>query len=293
MVSTKPGSAPVDDRARRLENEQMRKAQQAGRLSQARESTLDYQMGIKHAGGSKGMGRPNPVSVKGWTNLVEDRIERARQLGLFKVVKGRGKPLIRSTDEQNPFIAREEFLMNRIVQRNGAAPPWVEIQGELEPAVVTFREILRQSWIRRSIRMLVLSHPDPYLLSKLTLDDIKARRDSEWVQKEKSYHETAIAELNELVRKYNGLAPYIVRKNYYIREVEIDRLYNDCAEEIFKGILERREAGFMESGQAGSGRGSTGEGSVGFTHENAPATDNFGLVQWMRPIFHRLFGVRQ
>ena len=33
------------------------------------------------------------------------------------------------TEEKNPFIAREEFLMNRIVQRNGAAPPWVEIQG--------------------------------------------------------------------------------------------------------------------------------------------------------------------
>ena len=37
-----------------------------------------------------------------------------------------------SDGERNPFIAREEFLMNRIVQRNGAAPPWVELQaGEL------------------------------------------------------------------------------------------------------------------------------------------------------------------
>lgn len=33
-----------------------------------------------------------------------------------------------SNDEKNPFIGREEFLMNRIVQRNGAAPPWVELQ---------------------------------------------------------------------------------------------------------------------------------------------------------------------
>jgi hypothetical protein len=31
-------------------------------------------------------------------------------------------------DKRNTFISREEFLMNRIVQRNGAAP-WVEIQG--------------------------------------------------------------------------------------------------------------------------------------------------------------------
>ena len=54
--------------------------------------------------------------------------QRARQQGHFKAIKGRGKPLVRESDEHNPFIAREEFLMNRIVQRNGAAPPWVELQ---------------------------------------------------------------------------------------------------------------------------------------------------------------------
>jgi len=37
--------------------------------------------------------------------------------------------MVQNSEEANPFIAREEFLMNRIVQRNGAAPPWVEVQG--------------------------------------------------------------------------------------------------------------------------------------------------------------------
>ena len=55
--------------------------------------------------------------------------QRARQQGHFRSIKGRGKPLDRNVEESNPFIAREEFLMNRIVQRNGAAPPWVELQG--------------------------------------------------------------------------------------------------------------------------------------------------------------------
>lgn len=49
--------------------------------------------------------------------------------GQFDVIKGRGQPLKTHMDEKNPFIGREEFLMNRIVQRQGAAPPWVEIQG--------------------------------------------------------------------------------------------------------------------------------------------------------------------
>ncbi len=33
--------------------------------------------------------------------------------------------------------------MNRIVQRQAAAPPWVEVQGELETAVATFRSMLK------------------------------------------------------------------------------------------------------------------------------------------------------
>ena len=40
----------------------------------------------------------------------------------------RGKPFRRTSDEMNPFVAREEFLMNRIVRKSDAAPPWVELQ---------------------------------------------------------------------------------------------------------------------------------------------------------------------
>jgi DnaJ homolog subfamily C member 28 len=101
----------------------------ASRLTDARERTLDYRLGMRHtAGGGGPGGRANPNSLKGWANLVEERIERARQAGHFRTIAGRGKPIKRHDDEGNPFIAREEFLMNRIVQKNGAAPPWVELQ---------------------------------------------------------------------------------------------------------------------------------------------------------------------
>lgn len=55
--------------------------------------------------------------------------QKARLQGQFNTLKGRGQPIKQLTEEKNPFIAREEFLMNRIVQRNGAVPPWVDIQG--------------------------------------------------------------------------------------------------------------------------------------------------------------------
>ena len=72
--------------------------------------------------------------------------------------------MVISNDERNPFIGREEFLVNRIVQRSGAAPPWVELQAgksrfipvfvyrlsntisvEMESAITSFRQILRQA----------------------------------------------------------------------------------------------------------------------------------------------------
>ena len=55
-------------------------------------------------------------------------MKTARAQGHLDNIKGRGKPMVISNDEKNPFIGREEFLMNRIVRRNGAAPPWVELQ---------------------------------------------------------------------------------------------------------------------------------------------------------------------
>lgn len=146
--------------------------------------------------------------------------------------------------------------MNRIVQRNGAAPPWVEVQGgeyhnrslhmaiiqpiitELDTAIQTFREILQQSWVRRAVRLLTMSNP-PALLHTISLQDIKSLRDPAWVERERKYHETAIEEVNSLVRKYNGLAPYSVRRPYYDRSVEIDRLYDGCAEDISRELADR------------------------------------------------------
>ena len=70
--------------------------------------------------------------------------KRARLAGHFNNIKGRGAPIARTAEDKNPFIGREEFLMNRIVQRQGAAPPWVEVQAELETSISTFREVLTE-----------------------------------------------------------------------------------------------------------------------------------------------------
>ena len=90
-----------------------------------------------------------PGSIAAWTTLVEDRIQRAQLRGVFQNVKGRGKPFQVDTEESNPYIDRTEYLMNRIVQRQGAAPPWIDLQ---QRALLIFLALHRSNLVHRGRR---------------------------------------------------------------------------------------------------------------------------------------------
>ncbi|KAJ6602483.1 hypothetical protein DFH09DRAFT_1124958 [Mycena vulgaris] len=218
--------------------EQTRKIEKAlnktlGRLARARESTLDYRLGL--GARSAPASRPNPVNMKGWTSLIEDRIEQARRAGAFASIKGRGAPLVRAPEESNPFLPREEFLMNRIIRRNGAAPPWVQLQADLDMSLHTFRHILQDAWTRHAVRALTL-HGSTFNISTAAAE---AFRDPTWAARHASYHAVALAEVNERVRAYNALAPYAVRRPLYVLEDELRRVYQDAGAEIAEGVAER------------------------------------------------------
>ena len=71
---------PVDsDRARRKEREVKKRSEIGGRLTRAKESSLDYRLGIAKNMKSGVRALPNPVSIKGWAGLVEERIEVCRK----------------------------------------------------------------------------------------------------------------------------------------------------------------------------------------------------------------------
>lgn len=133
-----------------------------------------------------------------------------------------------------------------------------------------------------------MEHPQE-ILRRFTLDDIYKHRDSEWIAKERSYHETAISKLNVLVRNYNGLAPYAVRRAYYTQEAEIDNLYKECAPTIIDAIAERE----TEKGR-GYGRDGVGDGSAGglAAAGGVLSTGRSTLLDWLRLVFRRLFGIR-
>jgi DnaJ family protein C protein 28 len=136
----------------------------------------------------------------------------------------------------------------------------------------------------------------PSILSKFTLETIKVHRDRDWVNKEKGYHETAVAELNSLVRKYNAMAPYAVRRPYYIREVEIGRAYDEAAPDIMQMIAKRGQEtdSTLRSGNGGTSQGAGGHGSAGGPSSGILDTNDkvhgvIAMVQWLRLVFRRLF----
>ncbi|TEB32171.1 hypothetical protein FA13DRAFT_1754584 [Coprinellus micaceus] len=243
------GTGPEDPKQKREEREKVKKTKTAGRLGQAKEAMLDYRLGLK--GGSAGdadrvgPGRVNPSSLKGWTSLVEDRIEKARKAGAFANVKGRGRPIVRSTEEQNPFIDREEFFMNRIVQRNGAAPIWVELQNELEEAVNSFRLVLMESWVRTASTSISADLPPPTAdsLKLPSTEWITQYRNRSWESRELGYHTAAMKEINNLVRKYNGMAPYPVRRTPYTLDAEKARVYKEGVGLIMDALRQRGREG--------------------------------------------------
>jgi len=76
--STQTGSVD-SDLARRKEHDVKKRSEITGRLTRAKESSLDYRLGITKNIKSGVQARPNPVSIKGWSGLVEERIEVRRK----------------------------------------------------------------------------------------------------------------------------------------------------------------------------------------------------------------------
>jgi DnaJ homolog subfamily C member 28 len=69
---------PTDERKVKIQKQAMKRQAQVGRLTQARESMLDYRLSGKdtqYRSDGQQQYRPNPVSLRAWTSLIEDRID--------------------------------------------------------------------------------------------------------------------------------------------------------------------------------------------------------------------------
>lgn len=104
---------------------------------------------------------------------------------------------------------------------------------------------------------------------------MKSFRDAEWESRERAYHDAALQEVNALVRKYNGLAPYPVRRPYHVLSAELERAYQESEDDILRGISQRVKDGVgigaIDSGVSG-GRDEASAG-IASLEGNAKAPD--------------------
>ncbi|GAA6018571.1 hypothetical protein JCM8202_000562 [Rhodotorula sphaerocarpa] len=237
------------------------------RLANAWERSLDYRGGVRlpTGGARSGLGAGGGfdlVSGRGvsvplheqqagqnaggqaqdfqvWEGWLEEKIKTARREGVFDNVPGRGKPIQRDHAESNPFIDRTEFLMNRILKTQDAAPPWIELQRELETAIAAFRTELRANWTRRAIRI----RSTEGLTNAVVREIREGWVDHEWLDREKAYHDVSLKTLNDLTRKYNIIAPYNVRRPLLALPNEIRDVVKGAAPAIAAELQRRLDHG--------------------------------------------------
>jgi hypothetical protein len=141
-----------------------------------------------------------------------------------------------------------EYFLNRILQRQGVAPPWVQAQIDLTSTFAQFRDSLRTEWLRHVTRQITASPGN--LSSHIAIAESYVSRDkaanyklreykSDWESREEKYHNLAINDLNSKTRSYNTIAPYSTRKPYTTLNKELEDCYRDVSSRIVDAIRNR------------------------------------------------------
>ena len=77
-------------------------------------------------------------------------------------------------------------------------------------------------------------------------------RDGRWVQEQAAYHAAAVQQLNQVIRRYNHIAPYFARRLLYTKESFVQ----DALDRAFPLLVEAASARLR--------------GTVSYTHLTLP-----------------------
>ncbi|CAJ0639729.1 11650_t:CDS:2 [Entrophospora sp. SA101] len=145
--------------------------------------------------------------LSGWNSLVESRIQKAMAAGEFKNLPYHGKKIPTDPGE----LVYLFYFLNRLIQRQGSAPAWIEMQAELDKEIQNFRKHVREIWLKYA------------KINKLAPN----KADSAWEQSNFNFFQVSIKTLNNRLRSYNTIAPYSVRRIYLTVEGELNKMYHD------------------------------------------------------------------
>lgn len=147
----------------------------------------------------------------------DEQIRKAIEEGQFDNLPGKGKPL--NLDE-NPFEDPEWRMANKVLLDGGFSLPWLETDREIETALETSRQKLRQAW---QWRWFALQANQPY-----------AMVEEEWKRAVQAFCQQ-ITEINKRIFSYNLEVPLDRFQRLTLNaDREIDKI---CAEEPGKGQI--------------------------------------------------------
>lgn len=212
-----------------------RKLSHSQRFAQAREKTLDYQLD-KHAeetGGptfrelynerfSLGGGTGTMASID---SIASQKIEEAISQGKFKNIP-RGKKS-EFPQYNAPMVDQTEYLLNEMIKKQGAAPPWIQKQNRVNFEVNQFRNELQQAWISYvSTKVGSIKQLEQRIKLALEMDP------TEWENEVQKYHQIKLKNINDTIRGYNLQAPLSARRGYLELRDELEKSYKIARESI-------------------------------------------------------------
>ena len=125
---------------------------------------------------------------------------------------------------------------NRIVKRQGALPPWIELQNSLDSALTSFRSTLLTTYTTHLVRNVMSTtslHPLPPFHTIPTTDEA-------WEARERLFHEENVRQINDLVRRMNAVAPSIVRRPLVTLQAELGKVKGEPLQQAVWGEIKRR-----------------------------------------------------
>jgi DnaJ homolog subfamily C member 28 len=157
----------------------------------------------------------------------------------------------------------------------------------VDSSLLTFRQILIQGWVRHALRK--MSTGPSGILSRDKFESSTLLGDKQWENRENSFHITALEEVNSLIRNYNSVAPYSVRKAYIDLQAELKRTYQVSWQIIREELTVRRTAALestkreREADRALAARPDIS--APDNLHEMKPS---IGVWEWIRRWIYRL-----
>ncbi|EYU38588.1 hypothetical protein MIMGU_mgv1a020158mg, partial [Erythranthe guttata] len=151
--------------------------------------------------------RNNVRSETDIINVVEQRVWHAMEEGQFENLPGKGKPLDLTS---NPHVDPAEDTLYRILNKNGCAPEWIELNKEIRNSVASWRLALKKAWVHYNNKG---DHS----------------HDSKWLKSSEAL-KLQLRDLNNKVFRYNLIVPFGRQMLGFKWEREVDRLKEELQE---------------------------------------------------------------